>query len=927
MKKFISIFLLLYITLPINAQDKTNELSGFIIHKQENGSNGSLDGANIFLIYAKDTLKTTSINGVFRFKPIKTGKAKLIITAIGCRKVEKELNIIAGKNSNLYIEILDESIQLEEVTIKDRIPIVTQNGDTLIFNPKAVNIQEGDVAMNIVEQLPGTETDDHSVKIMGKQVTKTYIDGRLIFGSDPMAALKNLSATDVLKIKAYDEYENTKTKKLMYRGDLTRVLNIETKSKLISSWKAHLLASTGSNMDSKNDRGKFRKGLGLTTNFFSEKFLLTSNVFHNNINRKSNNIKNVLSISDPGSTYNETTYADLATERSWDTENGTYGTFRAFYTFGYNRDNTNTRSEQHYFPSNNYQQRLYEEQNSNSDRKQNHYSEFSFSNSNDKWGEFRWNQLITYNNNKDWQSLYIYNEENNLQTSKSLMHYDNLNKNFHVKEDVSYVNSITDRIGYTLESSVDINKGKNHSLRIDTLESSTTQTYLTIPSKLRNTEWNGNAQLIYILNPENDTQISFDYSVKYENGWKHQFAWNMLSPTNPQTDEANTYSYKINNLTQKQEVSFHFFPFQKTSCDISAGLKESTLKRKEKEMDNYRKTFISPTVAISFVHTDITKSWSAAYRLHNFAPNIVQLRPQIDNSNPYMLRSGNPNLKQSYLHSFLFNCNRMLGKHNHTIGVIINASIRQHSPVAKTTYYNAETYLPELQYTAPAHSSLISFENVEGYWDIKGKLIWQAPIRSIKSKYTLSTGFNYEHNPYYIGENKTTTRTYAPLIEHFLLCNLTKRLKVTISANTHYVHSINTENYTGKTFYQTAGAMLDISQICKYFYLSSHYNFIFSRDYGINKEINRNHTLNLNIGCKVLNRKGDISIAAYDLLNSHRTFNSQMYSNYIQNTWTNYYGRFFTINFAYRFGKVKSNYEGTTNDGSIREYRPMSGKM
>lgn len=40
------------------------------------------------------------------------------------------------------------------------------------------------------------------------------------------------------------------------------------------------------------------------------------------------------------------------------------------------------------------------------------------------------------------------------------MHYDNLNKNFHVKEDISYVNSITDRIGYTLESSVDINKGK-----------------------------------------------------------------------------------------------------------------------------------------------------------------------------------------------------------------------------------------------------------------------------------------------------------------------------------------------------------------------------------------------------------------------------------------------------------------------------------
>ena len=80
MKRFISIFLLLYITLPINAQDKTNELSGFIIHKQENGSNGSLDGANIFLIYAKDTLKTTSINARVPIIVIKTFTLSIIMT-------------------------------------------------------------------------------------------------------------------------------------------------------------------------------------------------------------------------------------------------------------------------------------------------------------------------------------------------------------------------------------------------------------------------------------------------------------------------------------------------------------------------------------------------------------------------------------------------------------------------------------------------------------------------------------------------------------------------------------------------------------------------------------------------------------------------------------------------------------------------------
>ena len=51
MKKTTINILLLFIALLVNAQDKTNELSGFIMHKQESGFNTSLDGANIFLIY------------------------------------------------------------------------------------------------------------------------------------------------------------------------------------------------------------------------------------------------------------------------------------------------------------------------------------------------------------------------------------------------------------------------------------------------------------------------------------------------------------------------------------------------------------------------------------------------------------------------------------------------------------------------------------------------------------------------------------------------------------------------------------------------------------------------------------------------------------------------------------------------------------
>lgn len=907
----------------IQAQERSGELTGLVMYQEESGIGNTFSDAHVTLVCGKDTLRTTSMsNGVFRFKQVKPGKAKLIITAIGCRKVERDLYIIEGKNPGIYIDLHDEAIQLREVTIKGIIPIVTQNGDTLIFNPAAINVQEGDPVMSIIEQLPGAETDETSVKIMGEQITKTYIDGKLIFGSNPIAALKNLSATDVLKIKAYDEYENTKTKKIMLRGGMTRVLNIETRSKLINSFNAHLLTSAGGNLDKENNHGDFRRGLGLTANFFSEKFLLTGNIFHNNINRRSNQISDILSISDPGSTYTETTYADLGMERTWNKENGTHGNINVSYTFGLDQNNTDTRLEQHYFPNANYQQRVYEEQNSNAGRTQNHHLQTIFANENDHWGSVRWEQTVSYTNDKNNQFLYIRNEQDYLTTSESLIHYDNRDKAFRLNERVSYTNGIGDRFGYSIESSLDMNKGKNNSVRLDTLQSSLTQTYLTIPSKLRSTQWDGAVSFMYLLMPETENALEFRYGFNYEDGWKHQFAWNMQNPAQSQIDEANTYSYKTHNLTHHQELSLDLYPAT-LHLHLSAGMKESTLKRNEEQMDNYRKTFISPTASFSIIKQSMTRSWNISYKLSDLLPNVVQLRPQVDNSNPYMLRSGNPNLKQAYIHTFSFGSNYMLGIQNHTLGIAINASIRQNSPVSKTTYYESETYLPELQYTASAHSSLVSFENVKGYWNATGNLIWQAPIRYFKSKYTVTGRFNYEHSPYYIETEKTITRTYDPSIRQSLLSNLTKNLKITIDATTRYIQSINTHSYTGKTFYQTAGTTVSINRIYKNLYLNSSYQFIFSRDYGVNREINRNHNLNLNIGYKILKRKGDISFAAYDLLNSHRTFSSQMYSNYIQSNWTNYYGRFFTFNFAYRFGKIKSNYSGAVGDGTLREYHRM----
>lgn len=77
----------------------------------------------------------------------------------------------------------------------------------------------------------------------------------------------------------------------------------------------------------------------------------------------------------------------------------------------------------------------------------------------------------------------------------------------------------------------------------------------------------------------------------------------------------------------------------------------------------------------------------------------------------------------------------------------------------------------------------------------------------------------------------------------------------------------------------------------------------------------------MSLGCKILKRRGDISFTAYDILNRNSGYKTSMGSDYIQNTWTRSFGRYFTFNIAYKFNSSKS---GVTNsgikDGSVKKY-------
>lgn len=241
-------------------------------------------GAVITLCNQGDTLYTVPNYLQFAFKNCKPGRATLKFSHISYEDYETEISIKADSVTIVKIKpVLKPLEELEAAVVKsDRPPKVMVKGDTIFYNAAAVELMEGDDAIEILRNMPGVEVLKDGIRIISEDVARTYVDGKLLFGKNVMTALNNLPADDVIAIASYREESPLKTRRSLRKE---RVIDIRTKSKLVSATSGHILASAGCDVVEPH---KFRYGAGVTSNFFSEDLAFGLNSTLNNINRDSN---------------------------------------------------------------------------------------------------------------------------------------------------------------------------------------------------------------------------------------------------------------------------------------------------------------------------------------------------------------------------------------------------------------------------------------------------------------------------------------------------------------------------------------------------------------------------------------------------------------------------------------------------------------
>ena len=139
----------------------------------------------------------------------------------------------------------DQPILLEPSVVSAPLPLVKAVGDTLLFNPAAVPVEEDATLEELLKMIPGLEIDGNTVTLYGRRIEKLLVGGRLFFGGDVMTGLRTLRAEQVETIGSYERPSDFTRLSGIDDGEGEPVLDIKIKRQYLNSLNGRAAAGGG----------------------------------------------------------------------------------------------------------------------------------------------------------------------------------------------------------------------------------------------------------------------------------------------------------------------------------------------------------------------------------------------------------------------------------------------------------------------------------------------------------------------------------------------------------------------------------------------------------------------------------------------------------------------------------------------------------
>ncbi|RQO31124.1 hypothetical protein DBR32_10495 [Taibaiella sp. KBW10] len=234
-----------------------------------------LAGVSVSLLDPKDSTLVsfgiTNAQGMYSLTAVKDGDYLLQLALMGYYTEYKPVKVNEQLNTDLGSQILMSNEQgnvLDEVIVSgEKIPIRLR-GDTLEYNAGSFKMKPDAVVEDLLRKMPGMEVDkDGNVKSMGKRVNKILVDGKEFFGDDPKVATKNLPADAVEMVQAFEKKSDASLFSGIDDGEREQTLNLVLKDGKKAGYFGEVKAGAGipSQYDASLKAFKFRPKSQLAT--------------------------------------------------------------------------------------------------------------------------------------------------------------------------------------------------------------------------------------------------------------------------------------------------------------------------------------------------------------------------------------------------------------------------------------------------------------------------------------------------------------------------------------------------------------------------------------------------------------------------------------------------------------------------------------
>ncbi len=893
------------------------KVSGTLIDKE---TRDPLEAATVFMETVKDstliTYTITDRNGRFSLEGNTSAReVRVNISFVGYESFQKQIDLTTAVQDLGDIPISFSVSNLDEVVITSRAP-VTIKKDTLEFNVASFKTKKDATIEDLLKELPGVEVDpDGKIKVNGKDVSNVMVNGKPFFGNDPTIATRNLTKEIIEKVQVVD----TKTKAEAFTGEEgdkdSKTINLTIKEENNKGIFGRVAAGGGT-----DERFEYA---GLF-NYFDNDRRLSVLAGGNNINS-------------PGFSFGE--IQKMFGNARNTTMNSSGGFVIDGRSFGYGEGIVNSRiaganyadvikkttdvtADYFYSGSSSYSDSKVERENILPDRRYFTESENSSESETDSHAvnlgfdikidstflinikpNLSYNQLRGMRSNKS-ESMDENRELTNAATSQS---FNDINSR-RFKNELAATKRYGNKGGFI---KFDFTNEWNNSTA-DSYLYSETLLFGDFPSEeVRNQHTDSNndeskyiasATLrIPLVSEKLFLDLKYNYDFKQNLNAKSVFDFDGSSQDFSNFNRILSTDYTFRDTRSIPYASLNF-KTENVSLDTGIGYVFQNLEGRDGlrpglKVDNtFEALQLSARANIKF---SASGRLFTGYSLRNEAPQIEQLLPSTDVSDPLHIITGNPDLKPVNRHSLYFNYNNYDFQKGGGFYAYVNADLSDNAVVSKT-----EIDENNIRYS--------TYTNVKGKYHINGSV-------SISRKYTLDSLLTlspriglwsnlYQNVNFNNGvEYKSRTLSMTPNV------NFTLSWQNIFDVRTGYSLAFGSNTFENNLFedrkYMRHSLNLGTSLfVPKDFEWRNDIRFSYNPD--ISEGFQKSAWFwNSTLAYSMLEDKATVTLKVYDLLNQNTNARRYSSENYIQDSQSTVLQQYFMLSFSYKFNTLGSKGE------------------